>query len=683
MIFIHSKIKKLISAYLDNEVSEKEKNLVEEHLKKSTFCRKYYENLQKLSSTLNKYREEDLSPDLEQRIKKNFLGEKYKGVAKMKNKKLIVGISSGALAILIMFVFVGHLQSYLKHSLEEGHAPIDEIDKQYSPGSAFRQDKMHCNLTPPLTEETIKGASTQAKIVLEGMKQTQYSARRIKSLDSEPWITTTDNSSAMWLSQSGGGSDSYYHVEEFNTENYERIYENRFLDVAQNPLSTFSIDVDTASYSNIRRFINEGRLPPKDAVRIEEMINYFTYDYPAPKEDVPFSITTEVSRCPWNDKHDLVLVGLQGKKMNTEKMPSSNLVFLIDVSGSMNVQNKLPLLKSAFRLLVEQLRSEDTVSIVVYAGAAGVVLDSASGGQKGKILDAIDRLSAGGSTAGGAGIKAAYKLAQENFIKSGNNRVILATDGDFNVGVSSDAEMTRLIEEEREKGIFLTVLGFGTGNYKDSRMEKIADKGNGNYAYIDNIMEAKKVFVNELGATLFTIAKDVKVQVEFNPKKVKAYKLIGYENRVLQKEDFNDDKKDAGELGAGHSVTALYEIVPADSKEEFSTVDPLLYQKTSVAESDDLLTVKLRYKEPTATESKLLVRKVTCRDLKVEPSQNLQFASAVAETGLLLRDSEYKANASYKTAIERAKGSIGKDNDGYRAEFIRMVETVQLLDNKK
>ena len=675
-MFTHFKIKRLISAYLDNEVSEKEKNLVEEHLKKCTFCRKYYESLQKLSSTLGKYKEEELSPDLEQRIKSNFLGEKYKGVAKMKNKRLIFGISSGALAILIMFVFVGHLQSYLKHSLEEGHAPIDEIGKQYSPGSASRQDKMYYNRTLPLAEVTNKDASIQGKIVLEGMKQTQYSARRIKSLD-------TDNSSAVWLSQGGGDSDSYYHLEGFNTENYDRIYENRFLDVAQNPLSTFSIDVDTASYSNIRRFINEGRLPPKDAVRIEEMINYFTYDYSAPKENVPFSITTEVSRCPWNDKHDLVLVGLQGKKMNTEKMPSSNLVFLIDVSGSMNVQNKLPLLKSAFRLLVEQLRSEDTVSIVVYAGAAGVVLDSASGGQKGKILDAIDRLSAGGSTAGGAGIKAAYELAQENFIKSGNNRVILATDGDFNVGVSSDAEMTRLIEEEREKGIFLTVLGFGTGNYKDSRMEKIADKGNGNYAYIDNIMEAKKVFVNELGATLFTIAKDVKVQVEFNPKKVKAYKLIGYENRVLQKEDFNDDKKDAGELGAGHSVTALYEIVPADSKEEFSTVDPLLYQKTSVAESDDLLTVKLRYKEPTATESKLLVRKVTCRDLKVEPSQNLQFASAVAETGLLLRDSEYKANASYKTAIERAKGSIGKDNDGYRAEFIRMVETVQLLDNKK
>ncbi len=348
----------------------------------------------------------------------------------------------------------------------------------------------------------------------------------------------------------------------FNTEQYDHIQENGYLEAMSNPLSTFSIDVDTASYSNVRRFINGSQLPPTDAVRIEEFINYFNYDYPQPDGEHPFSITTEVSTAPWNPAHKLVHIGLQGQQVDKTELPDSNLVFLFDISGSMNDANKLPLLKQGFRLLVEQLTERDRVAIVVYAGAAGLVLPSTSGAEKATILEAIDRLEAGGSTAGGAGIQLAYGQAKENFIPNGNNRIILATDGDFNVGASSDGELVRMIEEKRDDGIFLSILGFGTGNYKDSKMEKLADKGNGNYAYIDTIREAKKVLVSEMAGTLLTIAKDVKIQIEFNPTKVQAYRLIGYENRLLAKEDFTDDSKDAGELGAGHTVTALYEIIP-------------------------------------------------------------------------------------------------------------------------
>ena len=391
------------------------------------------------------------------------------------------------------------------------------------------------------------------------------------------------------------------------------------------------------------------------------MINYFTYDYPQPKGNAPFSIITEVSKCPWNQQNNLVMIGLQGKEIKIDK---------------------LPLLKSAFKLLTKQLRSVDRVSIVVYAGAAGLVLDSISGNQKNKILQAIDNLNAGGSTAGGAGIKLAYKIAKENLISKGNNRIIIATDGDFNIGASSDSALVRMIEEKRDDGIFLTVLGFGMGNYKDNKMEKLADKGNGNYAYIDDIMEAKKVLVNELGTTLFTIAKDVKLQIEFNPSEVKAYRLIGYENRILAKEDFNDDKKDAGELGAGHSVTAFYEIVPADSTQTFSKVDDLKYQKTKINESKELLTVKLRYKKPDENKSKLISKIVKSGDVKNEMSENCAFASAVAEFGMLLRDSKYKGTSSYKSILDRARNSKGKDFNGYRAELVRLVERAELVESK-
>ncbi|WP_287267096.1 VWA domain-containing protein [Moorena sp. SIO3A2] len=472
-----------------------------------------------------------------------------------------------------------------------------------------------------------------------------------------------------------------------NRENYSAIDENAFKRVKHNPLSTFAIDVDTASYSNLRRFLNNGQLPPTNAIRIEELINYFNYDYPEPESDRPFSITTEISQAPWNPTHQLVHIGIQGEKMAIEDLPPSNLVFLLDVSGSMNTPNKLPLLKDAFRMLVNELREEDQVSIVVYAGAAGVVLPPTPGNEKDKILTAIENLNAGGSTAGGAGIKLAYKLAQDNFIKSGNNRVILATDGDFNVGVSSDTELVTLIEQKRKKGVFLTVLGFGTGNLQDSKMEKIANKGNGNYAYIDNELEAKKVLVNEIGATLLTIAKDVKIQVEFNPAKVQAYRLIGYENRRLKDEDFNDDTKDAGELGAGHTVTALYEIIPVGAKTnvKLPDIDPLKYQSNaaSTTNSKELMQVKLRYKEPDGNTSQLLTYPLVDKAVKLEDaSDNFKFSAAVASFGMVLRDSPYKGKASFDQALQLAKESEGVDLEGYRAEFIDLVESAEEIGDR-
>jgi Ca-activated chloride channel family protein len=478
----------------------------------------------------------------------------------------------------------------------------------------------------------------------------------------------------------------YRPQQQWNTEEYDRIYENRFLLAQQNPLSTFSIDVDTASYSNVRRFINSNQFPYKDAVRIEEMINYFSYDYPQPQKDHPFSITTEISTCPWNTSHRLIHIGLQGKSLETKQLPPSNLVFLLDVSGSMGQPNKLPLLQKAFKLLVNELGPNDRVSIVVYAGAAGLVLPSTAASKKETISSAIERLSAGGSTAGGAGIKLAYKVAHENYIREGNNRIILATDGDFNVGVSSTSELVRMIEDYRKKGIFLTILGFGMGNYKDGRMEQLADKGNGNYFYIDNLMEAKKVFINDMRGTLFTIAKDVKLQLEFNPAKVKAYRLIGYENRLLNKEDFADDTKDAGELGAGHTVTALYEIIPFGSDEEVPGADELKYQDNKISpkafKNKEILTLKLRYKKPDEDKSKLIVHPLLDDNIVLaKTSDNFKFSAAVAAFGMLLRDSEFKGDVDYNNVLKLAREGKGKDYFGYRAEFIQLVEKCSLLDS--
>jgi Ca-activated chloride channel family protein len=475
-----------------------------------------------------------------------------------------------------------------------------------------------------------------------------------------------------------------------NTEGYTAIDENGFKDVLHNPLSTFSIDVDKASYSNVRRFLNMGQLPPKDAVRIEEMINYFSYDYPEPEGKHPFSVYTEISTCPWNSSHQLLHVGLKGKSFDKSELPPSNLVFLIDVSGSMSSANKLPLLKQAYRMLVNELRPDDRVAIVVYAGAAGLVLESTPGSRKSEIIAALDKLQSGGSTAGGAGLKLAYKVAQDNFLEEGNNRIILATDGDFNVGSSSNAEMERLIEEKRELGVFMTVLGFGMGNYKDDKMEIIADKGNGNYAYIDNIQEARKVFISEFGGTLFTIAKDVKFQMEFYPARVKGYRLVGYENRLLNDEDFNDDKKDAGEMGAGHTVTALYEIIPAGSEESMLSIDPLKYQAdrgdekaVSQVKADpraELMTVKLRYKQPDGSTSTKLEIPVKGKVLELdETSDNFRFSASIAEFGLLLRDSQYKEDASMEHVIAMAKGARGEDEEGYRSEFMKLVKLADAM----
>ena len=471
----------------------------------------------------------------------------------------------------------------------------------------------------------------------------------------------------------------YYAVD--NTESYDRINDNPFLGARDNPLSTFSVDVDRASYSNIRRFVMLGQRPPKDAVRIEEMVNYFSYQLPEPEGGRhPFSVSAEVAHAPWHETNLLIRIGLQARRIPPSKFPPSNLVFLIDVSGSMMPPEKLPLVQDAMRLLVNQLREQDRVAIVVYAGAAGLVLPSTPGDQKETILGAIDRLTAGGSTAGGAGIKLAYEVSRQSFMHNGNNRVILATDGDFNVGASSDAEMERLIEDRRRLGIFLTVLGFGRGNLKDSKMEKLADKGNGNYAYIDNIVEAQKVLIDEMAGTLLTVAKDVKLQVEFNPIAVASYRLIGYENRMLRTEDFDDDAKDAGEIGAGHSVTALYEIVPKGLTTRHPSSEPLRYQSERFeprqVNGAELAYIKLRYKLPDASTSRWL-------DHVVQPqfnswgSTDFRFAASVAAFGMILRDSEHRGSATLDRAIELARESVGEDPGGYRADFVKLMQMVR------
>jgi Ca-activated chloride channel family protein len=478
-----------------------------------------------------------------------------------------------------------------------------------------------------------------------------------------------------------------------SNEGYESGEENAFLRPADRPLSTFSIDVDTASYTNVRRFLNEGQMPPAAAVRIEELINYFHFDYPQPDGQAPFSITTELAECPWNTSHRLALIGLQGRELPQGEVPPRNLVFLIDVSGSMESSDKLPLVQHGLRMLANTLNGRDRVAIVVYAGNSGLVLPTTSGDRRERIGRAIDDLRAGGSTNGGAGIQLAYHIAREQFVKGGVNRVILATDGDFNVGVTSQEELTRLIERERESGVFLSVLGVGTGNLKDATMEKLADKGNGNYSYLDSLQEAQRVLVKESGSTLVTIAKDVKIQIEFNPANVGAYRLIGYENRVLADKDFNDDKKDAGEMGAGHTVTAIYEIVPVGVEVEPSpSVDPLKYGSTpKVAEekprpastqyASELLTVKLRYKAPSSDRSELTSSVVTNRPVAM--TANLGFASAIAETGMLLRGSKHAGRGSYASAVARARKFRGADPDGYRAEFIRLAELAASLSRSE
>ncbi|MEX1361707.1 MAG: VWA domain-containing protein [Nannocystaceae bacterium] len=469
-----------------------------------------------------------------------------------------------------------------------------------------------------------------------------------------------------------------------DNDSYDRIVENDFVAVIDDALSTFSIDVDTASYSNTRRFLNEGRLPPADAVRIEELVNYFAYDYPQPTGDDPFSVVTEVAPCPWNSDHRLVHIGLQGKDIAAKEVPARNLVFLLDVSGSMSDADKLPLLKRGMHMLADQIRPQDRVSIVVYAGASGVVLEPTS--DRAAIKAALDRLEAGGSTNGGAGIELAYRLATDSFVKGGINRVLLATDGDFNVGATSQGELSRLIEAKRESGVFLSVLGFGRGNLGDSTMEQLADKGNGNYAYIDSGAEAHKVLVEQAGATLVTIAKDVKIQVELNPAEVAAYRLVGYENRTLAHRDFNDDTKDAGEIGAGHTVTALYEVVPVGQGTP-SDVDALRYQAqpelSAAAGSGELMTVKLRYKRPSGKRSVLLSTAIHDADGSLSrSSEDFRFSAAVAELGLLLRGSKWRGEASFTQAYELAASALGRDEHGRRAELLGLIEQAASLSGE-
>ena len=474
-----------------------------------------------------------------------------------------------------------------------------------------------------------------------------------------------------------------------NTEAYGSKKENRFKRAADEPLSTFSIDVDAASYANVRRFVNLGQLPPKDAIRTEELINYFSYDYAAPEGKDPVKISAETGECPWNKLHRLVRVGIKAREIPSEALPPSNFVFLIDVSGSMSGPGRLGLVKSSLKLLANNLREADRVAIVVYAGSAGEVLPSTSGGDKQKIREALDKLEAGGSTAGGAGIALAYKIARRNFMQAGNNRVILCTDGDFNVGVSSVSDLEKLIEGERKSGVFLTVLGYGMGNYKDDKMQALAEKGNGNHAYIDNLQEANKVLVSEFGGTMYAVAKDVKLQIEFNPEHVQAYRLVGYESRILNNEDFNDDTKDAGEMGAGHCVTAFYEIVPPGVRfTGTGDVDPLKYQKPKKESRDkpeytgsrDLLTIKLRYKQPDGDASeKIELPVIDGKSNSV--SSDFRFASAVAMLGQLLGDSEFKADASYDKVISIAKSALNDDEHGYRREFVRLAETIRGMND--
>ncbi len=480
-----------------------------------------------------------------------------------------------------------------------------------------------------------------------------------------------DSSMSMKYQAAYGGGD-------FNTEEYNYISENGYKTTVKEPLSTFSVDVDTASYSNLRRYINSGQQIPADAVRIEEMLNYFSYDYPEPENGDPFSVTTEYSDCPWNEDNRLLLIGLQAKEIDFSRRPPSNLVFLLDISGSMYSDDKLPLVQKSFTTLAENLTQKDRVSIVTYAGYESVVLDGVPGDQTARIAAALDDLEAGGSTAGAAGIEKAYELARKNYISGGNNRVILATDGDLNVGISSEGELTRLIQEKKKDGVHLSVIGVGTGNLKDNKMEALADNGDGNYNYIDSIFEAKKVLVDEMGGTLVTVAKDVKIQVEFNPRYVSGYRLIGYENRLLNQEDFNDDKVDAGEIGSGHCVTALYEIIPAQS--EGTSDSQLKYQAPAdVSDSTELLTVSLRYKAPNGNKSTLLTYPVESGSYTRELSENLSFDAAVAEFGMVLRDSEYKGNATYDTVLALAEPCIHAHTDDYKKEFLQLAEKAKQL----
>ncbi len=708
---------KQISSYIDGQLGLKDKQILDEHLKTCVVCQEELKNLQMISGKINALKENSLDKSFDRSVRDSIVRLELEGEQKM-NKTVKNFIPAGVLGMLVIFIVVGITQTYVKRGLQRKindatdavivnpieyfkHGYVgklktgaDSMGEQYNPKNAvasFTKENLQYKIQDVTDARAIPGQSVsftqqqsepyygERKALQENNAAMQvfgsssaYIAKEDKIVRAREFVPIGSYSSV----ESEGGTN-YWNPPVLNTEEYNHPGDARPELSFDSPVSTFSIDVDTASYSNVRRFLTQHQMPPQDAVRIEEMINYFSYNYPQPNWGEPFSITTEIGNCPWNQEHKLLLVGLQAKKENIKNSKPNNLVFLVDVSGSMNDANKLTLLKSSFRFLIEQLRPQDTISIVKYSTYPELVLNGVSGSDKYSIVNAMENLSAGGSTAGADGIRLAYSIAKNNFKNGANNRVILATDGDFNQGISDKQGLEYLIEQERNKGVFLTILGFGMGNLKDNKMEALADKGNGQFMYIDNIMEAKKVFMDQLMGTLSTVAKDVKIQVEFNPAKVKAYRLIGYENRALAARDFNDDTKDAGEIGAGHSVTALYEIITGEA-EYNPGVDNLKYQKT-FSPSHELLTVKLRYKEPNSDHSKLLTRVVTPNQESWFASDNLRFASSVAEFGLLLRNSPYKYNASYVDVINRARNSLGKDENGNRADFIRLVEIAEQL----
>ncbi len=554
-------------------------------------------------------------------------------------------------------------------------------------GCSTSREKVEIEDTQTITTSPspAKGQVEKSLPIFPEVKTQQKNVQEMNKMSSRPRKEMTSPQPMALTGRVMIQDDSFFITPPppWNRESYNALSENGFIKTTHDPLSTFSIDVDTASYSNIRRFIGQGALPPVGAVRIEEMINYFSYDYPQPNIKNPFSVTTELGPCPWNAEHELVRIGLKARDIDKKDLPPSNLVFLVDVSGSMSAPNKLPLLKQSMKMLVQQLDTNDRVSMVVYAGNDCVLLEPTSGSEQKKILEAIDMLGAGGSTHASSGIITAYKLAKQVYMPKGNNRIILASDGDFNVGTASRGELQKLIEDKRKSGIYLTVLGFGMGNYHDDTMEILADKGNGNYAYIDNLLEAKKVMVKEMSGTMFALARDVKIQVEFNPAMVGAYRLIGYENRALADEDFNNDTKDAGEIGVGHTVTALYELIPTGS-DDLPHIDPLKYQqvrgKSGVQYNNELMTIKLRYKPLDQKKSRLLTTTVQNQKNALDSTSNdFRFAAAVAGFGMLLQDSDLKGKLDYNQVLTLAKNAKGTDDEGYRAEFIRLVEMSQLL----
>ncbi|MEI8011789.1 MAG: von Willebrand factor type A domain-containing protein [Candidatus Omnitrophota bacterium] len=703
----HDKL--LISAYVDGALSPEDAVRAKQLLAGNPACRAYYDDIRKLSISLSVVKDEQLSPDAEIQIIQRL----HKETTYMKPKTW----KTAATVCVILIITALALQTYAKRGIQGRlKQATNDIGDQYSAkpksdgrlrdrnvkrpdntGSTLQYDAYYTNTSVLTDKSSTRRASgyVDATVYSSGlMRDTRVIGTDVNN-DSwggeSPAVTQKakheiNDQYAMASAANYKGflnkspiPDQYQYNIPSNTEEYPFFNENEFLTTDQNPLSTFSTDVDTASYSNLRRYLTQNQVPPQDAVRLEEMINYFSYNYPNPKNGEPFSITTDLAVCPWAKKHLLLRIGLKGRVPDEEKLPASNLVFLIDVSGSMQDNNKLPLLKEGFKMMVRQLRPEDRVSIVVYAGYAGKVLDTTSGYDKEAILSAIDNLQAGGSTAGNEGIQLAYRTARESFIRGGNNRVILATDGDFNVGISDIGLLTNMIEEKRQEGVFLTILGVGNGNYKDDRLQSLADKGNGNYFYLDSIREAQKVLVHELGSTLFTIAKDVKIQVEFNPSQVKAYRLLGYEKRVMAKQDFNNDAKDAGEIGAGHTVTALYELVPPGVNDVPVSVDELKYSRTQPSFGEEVLTVKLRYKEPDGNVSKLITKPVGKGWLQMEPSGDFAWAAAVAEFGMLVKDSASRSKASFDHVLKATKSAKGDDRSGQRQEFIDMVETAQNL----